>query len=117
LFVNTINFGPPRMASLQLEAGASKTSPQGIGGFPGMVMRDLAVDMVGNVGLRDAMGTSGSDPGHDGSEVAKEATIIGRQGTTGEGELASTIMWKEGVGVLQERDQYEPVVDPGETLT
>jgi len=77
-----------------------------------MVMRDLAVDMVSDVGLRDAVGTGGTNPGHNGSEVTKEIAIVGRQGTTGEGELARTIMWEEGVSVLQERDQHEPVIDP-----
>lgn len=79
-----------------------------------MVMRDLAVDVVSDVGLRDTMGAGGGDPGHCGSEVTKEAAIVGCQGTTGEGELARTVMRKEGVGVLQERDQHEPVVDPME---
>lgn len=68
--------------------------------------------VVGDVRLRDPMGAGGSDPGHDRSEVAKKVTIIGRQGTTGEIELGRTIMREEGVGVLQECDQYEPVVNP-----
>ena len=79
-------------------------------------MRDLAVDMVGDVGLRDTMSAGGSDPSHGGSEVTKEVTVISGQGTAGEGELADTIMWNEGVGVLQKRDQHEPMVDPGKAL-
>jgi hypothetical protein len=70
------------------------------------------VDVVGNVSLGDTMCACGSDPGHDRSEITKEITVIGRQGTTGEGELARTIMGEEGVGVLQEGDQYEPMVNP-----
>ena len=81
-----------------------------------MVMWDLAVDVVSDVSLGDAVGTGGSDPGHDGSKAAKEVAIIGRQSATGEGELAGAIMRKEGVGVLQEGDQHEPVVNPGEAL-
>ena len=42
-----------------------------------MVMRDLAVDVMGDVGFRDTMGAGGSDPGHDGSEITKEAAIVG----------------------------------------
>lgn len=113
LLVNTIDFCPSRIASLQLDAGTSKTSPQGIGGIPGMVMRDLAVDVVGNMGLRDTMCAGSGDPAHDGSEIPKEAAIVGRQGTTGKSELARTIMGKERVGVLQERDQNKPVINPG----
>jgi len=112
LFVDTVNLGPSSVASLELDTGKSETSPQSIAGFPGMVMRDLAVDMVGDVGLRDTVRARGSDPGHDRSKVTKEVTIVSRQGTTGESELARTIMREEGVGVLQESDQHEPVVDP-----
>jgi len=81
-----------------------------------MVMRDLAVDMVGHVSLRDTVGAGGSDPGHERSKVTKEITVIGGQGTAGESELSWTIMREEGVGVLQESDQHEPVVDPEKTL-
>ena len=116
LLVDTVNLGPPRVTSLQLDTGTSETGPQSIGGFPGMVMRDLAVDMVGDVSLRDAVGTGGSDPGHERSKVAKEVTIISGQGTAGESDLSWTIMRETGVGVLQESDQHEPVVDPGKIL-
>ena len=80
-----------------------------------MVVRDLAVDMVGDVSLGDTVRAGGSNPGHYGSEVTKEVTVISRQGTTGECKLAHTIMREEGVGVLQESDQHEPVVDPKKT--
>ena len=76
-------------------------------------MRNLAVDMVSDVSLRDTMGAGGSDPGHGRSEVAKEVAIVGRQGTTREGELASAIVREEGVCMLQESDQHEPMIDPG----
>lgn len=78
-------------------------------------MGNLAVDMVGDVGFRDTVCTGGSDPGHDGSKVAEEIAIISGQGTTGESELAGTIMRNEGVSVLQESDQHKPVVDPRKT--
>ena len=116
LLVDTIDFGPSGIASLKFDAGTSKTSPQGIGGVPGMVMRDLAVNVVGNVSLRYTMCASCSDPGHDGTKVTKEVAIIGGQSTTGECELAGTIMREEGVSVLQERDHHEPVISPGEGL-
>ena len=116
LLVDTVNLTPSGVASLQLDAGTSETSSQGVCGFPGMVMRDLAVDMVGNVGLRDAVGAGGSDPGHDGSEVTKEVTIVRRQGTTRESELISTIVREEGVCVLQESDHHKPMIDPGNDI-
>jgi len=112
LLVDTINLTPTGVASLKLDAGASETSSQGIAGFPGMVMRDFAVNVMGNVGLRDTMGAGSSDPSHDRSEVTKEVTIVSRQGTTRESELAGTIVREEGVGVLQESDQHEPVINP-----
>jgi len=70
------------------------------------------MDMMGDVSLRNTMRAGGSNPGHDRSEVTKEVTIISCQGTTGESELARTIVREEGVSVLQEGDQHEPVVDP-----
>ena len=113
LLVDTVNLTPSGITSLQLDAGMSEAGPQGVGSFPGMVMRDLAVDMVGNVSLRDPVGAGGGDPGHDRSEVTKEVTIVSRQGTTGESELVSTVVGEEGVGMLQESDQHEPMVNPG----
>lgn len=104
LLVDTVNLGPSGVTTLQLDAGTSETSPQNIGGFPGMVVRDLAVDVVGDVSFRDAVRTGGGDPGHDRSKVTKEVTVIGRQGTTGESELSLAIVREEGVRVLQESD-------------
>lgn len=115
LLVDTVDLCPSGIASLQLDASASESGPQRIGGFPSVVMRDLAVDVVGNVGLRDTVGAGGCDPGHDRSEVTEEVTIIGCQGTTGESELGRAVVGEEGIGVLQERDQHEPMVNPGKT--
>ena len=81
-----------------------------------MVVGNLAVNMVGDMSLRDTVRAGGGDPGHDGSEITEEVTIISGQGTTGKSELAGTVMRKEGVSVLQESDQYKPVVDPGKML-
>lgn len=104
LLVDTVNLSPSRVTSLQLDAGMRETGPQGIAGFPGMIMRDLTVDMMGDMGLRDTVRAGGSDPGHDRSKITKEVTIISRQGTTRESELGGAVMRKEGVGVLQEGD-------------
>ena len=77
-----------------------------------IVMRDLARDMVENVCLRDSMGSMGADPAHNGTKVSEQAAVQSSEGTTLEVELLGTVMGKEGIGVLQEGDQYEPVVDP-----
>ena len=78
LLVHTVNLSPSSVASLKLDTGTSETSPQSIGGFPGVVVRDLTVDMVGDMSLRDTVGAGGSDPGHERSEVTKEVTIVCR---------------------------------------
>jgi len=65
-----------------------------------MVVRDLTVDMVGDMSLRNTVGAGGSNPSHERSEVTKEVTIVCCQGTTGERKLALTIMGEEGVGML-----------------
>jgi len=69
-----------------------------------MVVRDFAVDVMGDVSFRDAVRTGGGDPGHDRSKVTKEVAVISRQGTTGESELSWAIVREKGVGVLQESD-------------
>jgi len=53
-----------------------------------------------------------ADPAHDGSEVAKQGAVQRGEGTTGESEFRSAIMGEARVGVLQEGDQDEPVVNP-----
>jgi len=71
LLEDTINLSPPRVTSLKFDTSACEASPQRIGGFPGIVMGDLAVDMMGDVSLRNTMGAGGSDPGHDRTKVTK----------------------------------------------
>lgn len=77
-------------------------------------MRDLAGDVVNDVGLRDSVGGTGADPAGKLAEEAvatHEVAVKGREGTTGEGEGGGLVMRKSGVGVLEESDQDEPVVD------
>ena len=38
-------------------------------------------------------------------ELTEQGAINGSEGTTGEGELGSTVMGNEGVGVLEESDE------------
>ena len=78
-----------------------------------IVMRDLAGDMVQDMGLRNTVSSASTDPAHEASEVTKQTTVQSRQSTTRESELGSTVMGEERVGVLQEGDQDQPVVHPG----
>lgn len=82
-----------------------------------MVVRDLAVDVVEYMRLRDAVGGAGTDPAHEAAEVAEQVTIERGKRTAGEGELGGTVVRNNGVSVLKERDQDQPVVDPVSTVS
>ena len=75
-------------------------------------MGDLAVDVMGNMRLRDTVGGACADPAHDGPKAAKKVAVESCKSATGEGEFAGTVVREKGVGVLEECDQDEPVVDP-----
>ena len=77
-----------------------------------IVMRDLARNMVQNVSLGDTMSCMSPNPTHDTAKVTQKATVKRGQSTTGEVELRRTVVRENGIGMLQERDQYQPVVDP-----
>ena len=77
-----------------------------------MVVRNLAVDVVEHMGLRDTVSCGGTDPTHDAAKTTEQVTVKSRQSTTGEGELGGTVVGKERVGVLKEGDENEPVVYP-----
>lgn len=103
---------PAARSAVELDAGLSKTLAEGISSLPRVIVRDLAVDVVQDMGLGDAVRGRGTDPAHEAAEVAKEVAVQGREGTAGEGELGGAIVRESWVGVLQERDQDEPVVNP-----
>jgi hypothetical protein len=75
-------------------------------------MRNLAGDVVENVGLRNTVGGMCSNPTHDAAKIAEEVTVQGCKGSTREGEFRSAVVREEGISVLEESDQDEPVVDP-----
>lgn len=75
-------------------------------------MRNLAGDMVENMGLRDTVGGVCSNPTHDATEVTKKVAVQGCKSATGESEFGSAVVGKKRVGVLEESDQDQPVVDP-----
>ena len=64
------------------------------------------------MGLRDTVCSMSTDPPHDGAKVAQKVTVEGGKGTASESEFGSTVVGEERVGVLEESDQHQPVVDP-----
>lgn len=79
-----------------------------------VIMRDLAGDMVQNVRLRDTVCGMRTNPAHDGAEVPKQAAVQRSEGTTLEIVYVRAVVGQKRVRVLQEGDQDEPVVDPGQ---
>jgi hypothetical protein len=75
-------------------------------------MRNFTGNVMQNVSLRDTVGCMCPDPSHYASKIPKKATVQGGEGTTGEGELRSTVVRKKRVGVLQKGNQHEPVINP-----
>ena len=113
LLEHAVHLRPATGPALELDAGLSEAAAQGSGGLPCVVVGDLAVDVVEDVSLRDAVGGGGTDPAHEAAKVTEEVAVKSGQSTTGEGELGGTVVGQQGVGVLQESDQDEPMVDPG----
>jgi hypothetical protein len=68
--------------------------------------------MVKNVSLRDSVGSVSANPAHDATTIAEDVTVQSGQSTTRESELRSAIVGEERIGMLQECDQDEPMVDP-----
>ena len=77
-----------------------------------MVVRDLAVDMVEYMSLRNTVCCACTNPTHQATQVTKQATVESCQSATGERELRRAVVGKNGVSVLKERDENEPVVNP-----
>ena len=76
-------------------------------------MRDLARDVVYDMGLGDTMSGVSPNPSHELATVTQKATVEGSQSTTGERKLWGTVVRENGISMLQESDQHQPVVDPG----
>jgi hypothetical protein len=58
------------------------------------------------------VGGVGTNPTHYGAQIAEKVTVERGESPTNECELGRTVVGEERVGVLQEGDQYEPVVHP-----
>ena len=70
------------------------------------------MDVMRHMGLGDPVGKSGGQPCHHGTQVTQQAPIVCRQCAPRKGKLGCAIVWQEGVGVLEEGDQDDPVIDP-----
>jgi hypothetical protein len=112
LLENPVNFPPSSRGTLELETCLLKTRAKSIGSFPSVVVRDFAGDVVKDMGLRDAVGSMSTKPTHNRATATQEVAVQSGQSTTGEGELRGAVVGEKWVGVLEERDEDKPVVDP-----
>jgi len=112
LLEDAVNLTPATRSALELDTSLIENLAKSSGSLPSMVVRDLAGDVVGDVGFRDTVGRVGTDPSHDLAAVTKKLTIERGKGTTRESELGSAVVGKERIGVLEESDEDEPVVHP-----
>ena len=75
-------------------------------------MGDLAGNVVQDVSFRDTVGEGRAQPGWDATQIAKKFAVECRESAAGERELRSTVVGKERVSMLEERDQDQPMVNP-----
>lgn len=80
--------------------------------FPSVVVRDFAGDVMKDVGLRDTIGSMSGNPSHDWATITEEAAVQSGQCTTRESELRRTVVRDEGVGMLKECNEDQPMVNP-----
>ena len=83
----------------------TEESLQSLCGLPSVVVGHLGRDVVSNVGLGDTVEGDGADP-------SEELSVDSAESASGEGPLVGRVVGQEGVGVLKEGDQDEPVVNP-----
>lgn len=74
------------------------------GDLPCVVVGDFGADVVGNMGLADAVENVGTDG-------TSKVAINGAEGATLEVPLALAVVREHGIGVLEESDENEVVVD------
>ena len=100
--------------ALGVDTILSQTGIQGILGRPCVVMGDLGRSVVHNVGLADSVHGAAEDVAAESAEEAgttHERAIECGEGTAGEGECRGLVVGESGVGVLEESDHDEPVVN------
>lgn len=104
---------PPRPALPSHPRGLQHALAQRPRRLPRVIVRDLAAHVVQDVRLGDAARRPRADPPHERAGVAEEAAVERGEGAAREGVLRGAVVREEGVGVLEEGDEDEPVVDPG----
>jgi len=67
---DAVDFCPASGATVELEAPSGEHLLEGCTGLPGIVVGDLARDVVEDVGLGDAVGGVCTEPAPQGAEVA-----------------------------------------------
>jgi len=75
------------------------------GRFPCVVVRHLGRDVVGDVGLGNTVEDVSADR-------TQESSVNCGEGASSESPFLGGVVWHDGVSVLKEGDQDEPVVDP-----
>lgn len=83
----------------------SQVSLEGLGGFPGVVVWDLGVDVVCDVRLSDAVQQVRANQG------THPLAVDGAESASREGPDVGGVVREEWVGVLKESDHDQPVVD------
>lgn len=88
-------------------------------GLPCVVVRDLAGDVVSDVGLGDTMGKSLADCAHNPANDAwasHKVTVECAESTTGEGVCGCAVVGEQRIGVLEEGDHDEPATNQSQYL-
>jgi len=112
LFEDAIHLGPAASTTIEVNTPLRKLLLERRTSLPSIVVGYLAGHMVEDVGLRDAIGGVGTEPGHDAAAVAEEVAVEGGESTAREGEFGGAVVREKGVGVLKECDEDEPLIDP-----
>lgn len=63
-------------------------------------MRNLARNVVQNVGFRNTISGMCANPTHNASTVTEKVAVQSGKGSASKSELRGTVMGKEGVGML-----------------
>jgi hypothetical protein len=81
-----------------------------------MIVRNFTANVVCNVRLGDTVRGPRADPSANRTEFSKKVPVEGRKRSTREGKFGRPVVRKDRVGVLEERDEYQPVVYPETTV-
>jgi hypothetical protein len=77
-----------------------------------MVMRDFRTEVMQHMRLRNSVSQGAPKPPKKGASTTKQASIHSRKRATLEVERSRTVVWDQWIGVLEQGDQNDPVVDP-----